>query len=196
MSKCANQENFMASEASQILSAFSAGDRSGTDRLMEIVYDDMRGLADKFFTEETRGNTLQPTALVHEAFIKLVDRRDVDWRGKSHFFAAGATVMRRLLVDYARRRKATKRGGGRPRITLDEAVAVSTQRDEDVLAVDESLEKLKTIDKQQARIVELRFFGGLTNEEVAESLGVSRQTVQRHWAVARIWLRRELVGTG
>ncbi len=163
---------------------------------MEIVYDDMRGLANKFLNEETCGNSLQPTALVHEAFIKLVDHREVDWRGKSHFYAAGATAMRRILVDYARRRSAVKRGGGRPRITLDEAIAVSTQRDEDVLAVDEALEKLKTIDKQQSRIVELRFFGGLTNEEVAEALGVSRQTVQRHWAIARIWLRRELVGTG
>ena len=163
---------------------------------MEVVYDDMRVLADKFLSEETRAHTLQPTALVHEAFIRLVDQRDVDWKGKSHFFAVGATTMRRILVDYARRRSAEKRGGGRPRVTLDEAIAVSARRDEDVLAVDEALEKLTRIDEQQARIVEFRFFGGLTNEEVAEALGVSRQTVQRHWAVARIWLRRELVGEG
>ena len=184
------------SETAKILSAISSGDRSGTDRLMEMVYEDIRACAKNLLHEETRRHTLQPTALVHEAFVKLVGNADVDWRGKSHFLAVGATAMRQILVDYARRRSASKRGGGRMRITLDETMTVSPRRDEDVLAVNEALDKLAQIDARRARIVELRFFGGLTNDEVAGALDVSRQTVHRQWSGARVWLRRELAGSG
>ena len=143
------------SEASKILSAISSGDRSGTDRLIEIVYDDMRVRAEGLLQEASRSHTLQPTALVHEAFLKLVGHADVGWNGKSHFLAVGATAMRQILVDYARRKLARKRGGRRPRIALDETMMVSTRRDEDVLAVNEALEKLAQVDARRAKIVEL-----------------------------------------
>jgi RNA polymerase sigma-70 factor (ECF subfamily) len=184
----------MSSEATQILSAMSAGDRSGTDRLIELVYDDFRGLAQKYLGSDTAKNTLQPTAVVHEAFIKLVDYESVDWRGKSHFYAVGATTMRHILVDHARRKAANKRGGGRQKIALDAEIALSPQSDEDVLAIDEALTKLSKIDEQRSKIVELRFFGGLNNDEVAEAMGVSKRTVQRQWSGTRAWLRRELAG--
>ena len=189
---CLLHTSYMPSEATQILSAISAGDRSNSDRLMEIVYDDFRGLAASYLGDETQSHTLQPTAVVHEAFIRLVDQDQVDWRGRSHFFAVGATTMRRILVDHARRKAAVKRGGGRQRITLDEELTISPQRDEDVLAIDEALDKLAEIDQQRSRIVELRFFGGLTNDEVAKVLGVSKRTVQKQWAGTRVWLRRQL----
>lgn len=182
----------MVSEATQILAAITDGDRSSADRLMEIVYDDLRALAASYLGAETRSNTLQPTAVVHEAFMKLVDQDNVDWRGRSHFFAVGATTMRHILVDHARRRSADKRGGGRQRIALNEELTVSPQQDEDVLAVDEALTTLAEIDPQRAQIVELRFFGGLTNDEVAGVLGISRRAVQKKWAGTRVWLRRHL----
>ena len=184
----------MPSEATQILTAISTGDRSRTDRLMEIVYDDFRGLAASYLDDETQSHTLQPTAVVHEAFIRLVDQDQIDWQGRSHFFAVGATTMRRILVDHARRKAAGKRGGGRQRIALHEELTVSPRRDEDVLAVDEALKKLAEIDEQRSRIVELRFFGGLTNDEVAEVLGISKRAVQKQWAGTRVWLRRQLAG--
>ena len=184
--------DLMASEATQILCALSSGDRSGTDRLIELVYDDFRSLADSYLASETRSNTLQPTAVVHEAFLKLVNQEDVDWRGRSHFFAVGATAMRHILVDHARAKAAIKRGANRQRIALNEELKVSTESLEDVLAIDEALEKLASIDEQRAKIVELRFFGGLTNDEVAEVLGVSTRTIQKQWAGTRVWLRSEL----
>ena len=182
--------------SAEILSAISSGDRSGTDRLIESVYEDMRERAKNLLREETPRHTLQPTALVHEVFVKLVGNADVDWRGKSHFLAVGTTAMRQILVDYARRKSASKRGEGRTHVPLDDTMIVSPRRDEDVLAVNEALEKLTQIDVRRARIVELRFFGGLTNDEVATALDVSRQTVHQHWSGARAWLRRELAGSG
>ena len=182
----------MPSETTHILSDISSGDRSQADRLMEIVYDDFRRVAASYLVGETKRHTLQPTAVVHEAFIKLVDQDKVDWRGKSHFFAVGAVTMRRILVDHARRKAAGKRGGDRQRISLDEELTVSPRRDEDVLAIHEALEKLAEIDEQRSKIVELRFFGGLTNDEVAEVLGVSKRAVQKQWAGTRVWLRKQL----
>ena len=161
---------------------------------MELVYDDLRGLAHKYLGSDTAKNSLPPTAVVHEAFLKLIDADGVDWRGKSHFYAVSATAMRSILVDHARRKAATKRGGGRQRISLEGDISMSTQNDEDVLAIDEALSKLEAIDVRRARIVELRFFGGMTNREVAEVLGVSSRTVETEWAGTRLWLRRELAG--
>lgn len=184
----------MPSETTQILAALSLGDRSGTDRLIELVYDDFRQLAGKYLAAETRSNTLQPTAVVHEAFLKLVDQEDVDWRGRSHFFAVGATAMRHILVDNARSKGAIKRGADRKKVAINEEMKISIDSVEDILAIDEALEKLATIDQQRARIVELRFFGGMTNDEVAEAMGVSKRTIQKQWAGTRVWLRAELSG--
>jgi len=162
------------------------------ERLMSIVYDDLRHLAGNYLRRETPGHTLQPTALVNEAFLKLVDQTRVNWQGKTHFFAVGAEIMRRILVDHARAKKRQKRGGDRQRIALHDDVKISTQGDEDVLAVDEAIVKLAKRDLRQAKIIELRFFGGLTVSEVAEVLGVSKRTVEAEWTMIRAWLRREL----
>ena len=136
--------------------------------------------------------TLQPTELVHEAYIRLVGQTRVDWKGRTHFFAVGAQAMRRILVDRARARKAEKRGGSRVRVALRENDALSMRRDEDVLVLDEALNKLEALDPRQAKIVELRFFGGLTAKEIGEVIGVSRVTVQTEWRIIRAWLRKEL----
>jgi RNA polymerase sigma factor (TIGR02999 family) len=182
----------MPSETTQLLTSICAGDRSGIDRLMKIVYNDFRDLAHKYAAKLPSSKTLQPTEVVHEAFLKLVDQQDVDWRGKSHFFAVGARAMRHILVDYAKRKSRQKRGGGHRRIPLDEALTVSIGDDEDVLAIDEALERLASINEMRAKIVELRFFAGMTVEEVAEALGASKRNVEGHWTYAKAWLRREL----
>jgi RNA polymerase sigma factor (TIGR02999 family) len=182
----------MASDATQILQAITAGDRSDVGKLMELVYDDLRGLAHKQMGRATPNHSLDPTAVVHEIFIKLVDHQDVDWRGKSHFYAVSAKAMRQILVDYAREKAAQKRGGNRQRIPLADDVALSAERDEDVLALDEALDVLAEIDEQRALIVEMRFFGGLTVKEVSESLGIAERTVGKQWAATRLWLRKHL----
>jgi RNA polymerase sigma-70 factor (ECF subfamily) len=135
---------------------------------------------------------VQATALVHEAFLRLVDQDDVDWRGRSHFLAVGATAMRQILVDHARKRLALKRGGGRPRVAFSEDLAVSPRRDADVLALDEALEKLAAIDQRRAKIVEMRFFAGMTEKEIAVALDVSKSTVEKQWNATSRWLRLEL----
>ena len=180
------------SEATEILAAISSGKNSDTDRLLEIVYEDFRRLAGSYL-DDTRSNTLQPTAVVHEAFIKLVDHRDVDWRGKSHFFAVGATAMRQILVDHARKKSTQKRGGDRQQVVLDEHLALSPQREADVLALNDVLEKLAEIDERRAKIVEMRFFAGMTEQEVAVALNVSKSTVEKQWAATSRWLRKELL---
>jgi RNA polymerase sigma-70 factor (ECF subfamily) len=162
------------------------------DELVPLVYDELRRLAARYLRRESPGNTLQPTALVNEAFLKLSEQHRVDWQGRTHVLAIGAKAMRRILVDHAKRKRRVKHGGGLKRIMLDETAALSTHRDEDLLAVDETLEKLAGIDERQATIVELRFFGGMTVEEVAEALGVSKRTVESEWTMVRAWLRREL----
>jgi RNA polymerase sigma-70 factor (ECF subfamily) len=168
----------------------SAGDRSGAAKLMELVYDDLRGLAHKKLGRNNLNHSLDPTAVVHEVFIKLFSREHVDWKGKSHFYAVSASAMRDILVDYARQRAAQKRGGNRQRIPLSDAVAFSPQRDEDVLTLDDALKALAEVDPQRAQIVELRFFGGLTVKEVAETLGIAERTVGKQWATVRLWLRK------
>ncbi|GAA4454510.1 sigma-70 family RNA polymerase sigma factor [Novipirellula rosea] len=168
------------------------GDPNAADQLADVVYDRMRNLAGYLLRGESPGHTLQPTALVNEAYLRLVDQSRVDWRGKSHFFAIGAKMMRRILVDHARGKKRQKRGGERQRIELDDNLCVSSRKDEDVLAVEEALTKLAALDPRQAQIVELRFYGGLTMEEVAEALCVSKRTVESDWTMLRAWMRREL----
>jgi len=181
----------MSTQATQILHAMSDGDRSGADELMELFYDDLRGLAQSHLQATPSDHVLQPTALVHEVFLKLVGSK-VDWRSRSHFFALGAKAMRYILVDYARESSARKRGGDRQRVPLADDLVVSTKRDEDVLALDEALRVLTEIDAERAEIVELRFFGGMTIKEVAEAIGKSPRTVDKQWAATRLWLRKYL----
>jgi RNA polymerase sigma-70 factor (ECF subfamily) len=179
-------------DVTQVLEQLRGGDKRAADKLLPLVYDEFRALARHYLAQERHNHTLQPTALVHEAYMKLVDQTRVDWQGKSHFFAVAAQAMRRILVDHARAHQRDKRGGGRARVVLDEAVALSPQKDEDVLALDEALERLGALDPRQAKVVELRFFGGLSVDEVAEALGVSKRTVEGDWTFARAWLSREL----
>ncbi|MFV1995657.1 MAG: ECF-type sigma factor, partial [Verrucomicrobiales bacterium] len=170
-------------------------DKEAVNRLMPLVYDEMRALAHRYMSRESEGHTLQATELVNEAYLKLVNKDLIDWKGRTHFFAVGATTMRRILVDHARRRKRLKRGGNMRRISLDEGLALSPQKDADLLAVDDALTRLAQIDEDQAKIVEMRFFGGLTVQEVAEVLGVSKRKVEAEWTMVRAWLRRELTNS-
>jgi RNA polymerase sigma-70 factor (ECF subfamily) len=177
---------------SKLLKCVASGDATAADKLIEVVYDEFREMAAMYLRQEPAGHTLQPTALVHEAFIRLIDQSHVDWKGRTHFLAIGAKAMRRILVDHARQRRRAKRGGGRQRISFDEQIMLSPQHDEDLLSVDELLADLEDIDPRQAKIVELRFFGGMTSAEVAEYLGVSKSTVDREWRIVRAWLRKQL----
>ena len=181
-------------DVAELLRELAGGEGDAADRLMPLVYDRLRYLARKLLRHESPAHTLQPTALVNEAYLRMVGQTRVGWQGKTHFFAIGAKMMRRILVDHARRNLSKKRGGGMHRITLEDDLCVSSRNDEDVLAIEEALEKLTDLDARQAQIVELRFFGGLTVEEVAEVLGVSKRTVESDWTMLRAWLRRELSG--
>jgi RNA polymerase sigma-70 factor (ECF subfamily) len=177
----------------QLLIAWGDGQRDALDQLVPLVYDDLRRLAAGYMVRETPGHSLQPTALVHEAYVRLVDQRRVQWRNRAHFFGVAASMMRRILVDHARKRRTDKRGGDVERVTLvGEEVAAAEQNGIDVLALHESLERLAAFDPQQERIVELRYFGGLTIEEAAEVVGVSQATVVREWTIAKAWLRADL----
>jgi RNA polymerase sigma factor (TIGR02999 family) len=182
----------MTTHATQILQAVSAGDRSQAEQLMQLVYDDLRALARAQLGRDAANHTLAPTAVVHEVFIKLVDREDIDWRGKSHFYAVCAKAMRQILVDYAREKATQKRGGDRQRIPLADGDALSAGRDEDVLALDEALEVLAEVDEQRASIVEMRFFGGMTMKEVSAALDIPERTLGKQWAATRLWLRKHL----
>jgi len=181
----------MPTNPTEIIHQISAGDRSKIDDLSDLLYDDFRRIAASYLSD-TKNNTLQPTAIVHEAFLKLVKQDEVNWQGKSHFLAVGAMAMRQILVDHARKRNAQKRGGKNFQISLNEELVVSARSEVDVLAIHDALNKLEQIDEERARIVELRFYGGLTIEEVAEVMGVSRRTIQKKWAGTKAWLRREL----
>lgn len=167
--------------------------------LLPLVYDEMRRLAAGYLARERKEHTLQPTALVHEAYLRLVDQARVDWRGRTHFFAVGAQVMRRLLIDHARARLRDKRGGGRQPVTLSGIEGVSPGHRfavEDLLALHDALDRLASLDPRQARVVELRFFAGLRMDEIAEIVGVSKRSVEGDWAHARAWLQAELSGRG
>jgi RNA polymerase sigma factor (TIGR02999 family) len=171
---------------------WNAGDQQALDRLTPLVYEELRRQAARYLRRERAGHTLQTTALIHEAYLRLVDAKDVHWESRTHFFAIAANLMRRILVDHARRRDADKRGGSQVQVQLDEALAVADATNVDLLAINEALDRLAMIDPQQARVVELRFFGGLSVDEAAAALGVSPKTIKRDWSVARAWLRREI----
>ena len=178
-------------EVTALLNAAGGGDPEAPGRLLELVYGDLRRLAAAYLKNERNAQTLQPTALVHEAFIRLADWENVSWQSRAHFFAAAAKVMRRVLVDHIRSKRARKRDFGQ-RIALDEAVSYPAGREFDLLALEEALSSLEQLDERQARVVELKFFGGLTNRETAHVLGVSETTVKKEWDFAKAWFQREL----
>jgi RNA polymerase sigma factor (TIGR02999 family) len=175
-----------------LLQAWARGDKDAAERVFPLVYDQLRRLAARQLRGERRGHTLQPTALVHEAYLRLAGQRAPDWPDRAHFFAMAARVMRHVLVDHARRNRAAKRGGSACRVSLEEATAPDRPLELEVIALDEALTELQALDADQAHIVELRFFGGLTEEEAAAALGVSVATVQRDWRTARAWLYRRI----
>lgn len=177
-----------------VLQASDAGDAAATDRLLPLVYDELRALAQSHLAQERAGHTLQATAIVHEAYVRLVDQRRARFRDRQHFFAVAATTIRRVLVDHARSKGRLKRGGGQHRVELDPTVDWSGTRALDLLALDDALRRLHDLHERQARVVELRFFAGLTIAQAAEVLGVGTTTVEDDWAVARAWLGRELEG--
>ena len=179
-------------EVTDLLNEWGNGDQEALNRLMPLVYDELHRLASRYLRHERVGHTLQTTALVHEAYLKLVDQKKANWHNRVQFFAAAAKVMRHVLVDYARSRKAAKRGGDYCRLSLDEAAISSQDKDADLLVLNEALDNLAAIDPQQSRVVELRVFGGLTVEDTAEALGISARTVKREWSMAKAWLHRQL----
>lgn len=175
-----------------LLIDWSKGDQEALNKLMPLVYDELRRLASRHLRHERAAHTLQTTALVHEAYLKLVDQRNANWQNRVQFFAAAAQVMRHILVDYARSRRAFKRGGDYCRLSLDEAVISAEAKDPDLLTLHEALNNLAAIDPPQSRVVELRVFGGLTVEETAEALGISPRTVKREWSMAKAWLHKQM----
>lgn len=176
----------------QLLIDWSNGDQSAFDKLMPLIDEELRRLAHHYMSRERAGHTLQTTALVNEAFLKLVNRKNLQWQNRAHFFGLAAQVMRAILVDHARSHASAKRGGGARNLELDEAMLVSQQKASEVVALDEALNQLALIDPRQSRIVELRFFGGLTVEEAAEVLHMSPVTVKREWSTAKAWLYHAL----
>jgi RNA polymerase sigma factor (TIGR02999 family) len=179
-------------EVTLLLSALTRGDDGAATKLIPVVYDELRRLAGSYMRRERVDHTLQATALVHEAYLKLVEQRSVDWQSRAHFFGVDAQLMRRILIDHARGHTRQKRGGEQKKVSLDEAFVFSERQADELLAVDDSLKRLEEIDPRQARVVELRFFGGLSVEEAAEVLGVSPKTVKRDWSVAKAWLYADL----
>jgi RNA polymerase sigma factor (TIGR02999 family) len=179
----------------QLLLDWNNGDQAALDQLMPLVYDEMRRLAERYLRRERSDHTLQPTALVHEAYLHLVDQTAVQWQNRAHFFGVAARAMRQILVSHARRHQATKRGSGGHKLPLDEAIGVPERRDVDLVALDDALTALATLDPQQSRIVEVRFFGGLTIEETAEALSISPATVKREWGLAKLWLLHQISKT-
>jgi len=181
-------------DVTHLLIGWSNGDQRSLEQLTPLVYSELRRLADRYLRRERPGHTLQSTALVHEAWMKLIDQRSVQWQNRAHFFGVAAQLIRRILVDYARTRHAAKRGSHACKLSLDEAIAVPQKRDLDVVALDDALSGLAKLDEQQSRIVELRFFAGLSIEETAEVLHISPATVKRDWVAAKAWLYREMSG--
>ncbi len=179
-------------EVTELLIDWSNGNQAALDRLMPLVDRELHRLAHHYMRRENPGHTLQTTALVNEAYLRLVEQKQVHWKNRAHFFALSAQLMRRILVDRARSRRYAKRGGGAQRISFDETMVLSPDRGADLIALDEALEKLAAIDTRKSKVVELRFFGGLSVDETAEALGISAVTVMREWSMARAWLYNSL----
>jgi RNA polymerase sigma-70 factor, ECF subfamily len=182
-------------DVSRLLAECSDGNQAAFNKLLPLVYDELHRLAAAYMSRERGNHTLQTTALVNEAYLRLVDQKSAGWQDRAHFFAVAAKVMRQILIDHARGRARAKRGGGGQRVSLDEGAMLSEERAADLLALDEALRKLAGLDQRKSEVVELRFFGGLTVEETAEVLNVTPKTVTRDWTMARAWLYRELAST-
>lgn len=184
--------NLQPSEVTQLLLKWSDGDKEALEMLIPLVYDELYRLARSYMNREQAGHTLQITALVNEAYLRLVNWKDAKWENRAHFFGVAAQLMRRILVDFARSRNYEKRGGGLQQVAFDDALGLCTRQDADFVSLDDGLKSLAEIDQRKARVVELKFFGGLSVEEIAEVLDVSPRTVMREWNLARAWLFREL----
>ena len=182
-------------EITQLLLAWSGGDQTAQEKLVPLVYAELHRLAKRYMGREHAAHTLQTTALVHEAYLRLINAKDMHWQNRAHFFAVSANVMRRILVDLARARQNLKRGGSAQQVSLDEAMVVAPEQSAGLLALDEALERLAALNARQSQVVELRYFGGLAEEEIAAVLKVSLRTVQSDWRLARTWLYRELSQT-
>ncbi len=179
-------------EITQLLAEWSDGNQSAVDKLYPLVYDELHKMAQRYMNRERQGHTLQTTALINEAYVRLVDQKHVHWQNRAHFFAISAQIMRRILIDHARRHDYAKRGGGAQKISLDEVAIVAVERASGLLLLDEALNRLGEIDPRRSQVVELRYFGGLNNEEIAGVLKISENTVTRDWNMARAWLYQEL----
>ena len=181
-------------EFTQLLVNWRNGDKSALDEMTPILYEELRRVARRLLSAERPDHTLQPTALVHEAYMRLIDQRAVDWRNRAHFLGVAATMMRRILINHAKAHQAAKREGYAAAISLEDALGVFTNPQVDLLDLDNSLDRLTKLDPQQGKVVELRYFGGLSIEETAEVLGISPATVKREWGTARLWLRQQMEG--
>lgn len=187
--------NETPNEITEQLIAWSKGDEAARDALIPAVYQELRRMADYYLRGENTGHSLQPTALVHEAYLRLIDQTKVEWQNRAHFFGVAAQMMRRILVDHAKAKHRVKRGGSAPRVSLDETVNLSSERAAELVALDDALKVLNELDERKSRIVELRYFGGLTVDETAQVLGVSDKTVMRDWSLAKAWLYAQLSQT-
>jgi RNA polymerase sigma-70 factor (ECF subfamily) len=181
-----------ANEITGQLIAWSKGDAKALEKLMPAVYDELRRMAGYYLRGEQPGHSLQPTALVHEAYLRLIDQTKVEWHNRAHFFGVAAQMMRRILIDHAKAKHRAKRGGATPRISLDEVVPFTDERAAELVALDEALQTLAEIDERKSRVVELRYFGGLTVDETATVLGISDKSVMRDWKLAKAWLYDEI----
>lgn len=185
-----------SAQVSKLLNDWGQGDQGALEALIPLVYDELRRLARRYLRRERPDHTLQSAALVHEAYLRMVQQEPLQWQSRAHFFGVAAQVMRHILVDHARSRLAAKRGAGAPRLELDGQIALPQKREVDLVSLDDALNQLAAMDPQQARLVELRFFGGLSIEEASIVLGISPATVKREWALARAWLQREMKSKG
>lgn len=180
-------------QITQLLNEWKGGNQTALDRLMPLVYEELRQQASRYLRKERSNHTLQTTALIHEAYLKLIGINEIEWQNRNHFFAIASTAMRRILVDHARERKREKRGGNAENLPLDEALQISSnEKSVDLIALDEALNRLAKLDERQAKVVELRYFSGLSNDETAEVLGVSNATVRLDWNLAKAWLKNEI----
>jgi RNA polymerase sigma-70 factor, ECF subfamily len=184
--------NPSSQSVTQLLLDWRNGDQTALDRLMPLVYEELRRIAAHYMRNERQGHTLQTSALVNEAYLRLVDHENIEWQNRAHFFGVAAQAIRRILVDYARTRNYQKRGGGARQVSLDEAATVAEEHEAEMIELDDALNELARIDERKCHVVELRYFGGLSVEETAEALGVSIQTVGRDWNTAKAWLLREM----